>query len=80
MHKLILTKALGIAALAVVSGPAAACGFTEGSVDGRHIVMFAATMVFTLAAAVTVLGRRDVAGNDGTAGRENRSRRCEIAR
>jgi hypothetical protein len=56
MTKIILTATVaGVAMLAVNVQPAAACGITNGVADGHGVFMFAATLVFAVAAGTVTM-------------------------
>ena len=56
MKKIILAPTLAAVALLTVHiQPVAACGLTNGVVEGHSVLMFAATLVFALAAGTVTL-------------------------
>jgi hypothetical protein len=56
MKKIILAPTLAaVAVLTVHIQPVAACGITNGVADGHSVLMFAATLVFALAAGTVTL-------------------------
>ena len=56
MKKIILAPTLAaVAALTVHIQPVAACGLSNGVADGHSVLMFAATLVFALAAGTVTL-------------------------
>jgi len=56
VKKIILAATLAaVAVLTVLVQPVAACGFSNGVADGHSVFMFAATLVFALAAGTVTL-------------------------